>query len=399
MRLHSLRRVCVGVGLVLGLAGLLPGLPGAAAPATVRGLDVAERDGRTVVTLDLDMPVAAEVQTLDGPPRIVVDLPALRWPGMSPPKGGLVGGLRWGLAGPGRARLVIDLSAPAVVSGPVRRAEGDGVALEFHLVPSSAAAFAALVAQHAAPRSAVRPGGSSRSAPLVVIDPGHGGRDPGAVVGGLREKDITLEVSRMLSRALVERGFRVMLTRDTDVFLSLAERVEVARSAGASLLLSIHADRALAGDASGASVYLLGAEPSDAEAAALAEQENAEGGFAGIDPAEGSDVSRLLSVLVRRETASESARLGPVLVEALAARVPVLAGRPLRKAGFRVLKAPEIPSALIELGFLSSAADRARLTDPAWRAEAVAALADGVVAWAGTAKSVDCVARPCTGRD
>jgi N-acetylmuramoyl-L-alanine amidase len=389
----------VRVGLLLGLAVAGHGFAISATPPTVRSLDVAERDARTVVTMRLDGPVEAEVRTLDRPPRIVVDLPALRWPSMTPPKGGLVSGLRWGLAEPGRARLVIDLAAPAAVSGPVRRAEGHGVALEFHLVPASAAAFAALAAQQVAAAAAARPGGSSSSAPLVVIDPGHGGRDPGAVVAGLREKDITLDVSRMLARSLVGRGFRVMLTRESDVFLSLADRVEVARRAGASLLLSIHADRALAGDASGASVYLLGAEPSDAEAAALAEQENAEGGFAGIDPAEGSDVSRLLSVLIRRETAMESARLGPSLVAALAARVPVLPGRPLRSAGFRVLKAPEVPSALVELGFLSSAADRARLTDPAWRAEAVAALADGIEAWASSAKSVDCVARPCTGRD
>lgn len=397
MRLHAPSRIGTRGALALMLAA--SGAMAEGAPVGVRGVDVTVADERTVVTMALDAPVEAVVVLLDDPPRVMVDLPALRWPDLASPRGGLVAGLRWGLAGPGRGRLVIDLAAPATVSGPVRRVGGEGAVLEFQLMPASAAAFAALAARDGAVSAARRPGGSGRAAPMVVIDPGHGGRDPGAVVAGLREKDITLEVSRMLARALAERGFRVLLTRDADVFLSLAERVAAARRAGASLLLSIHADRALAGDASGASVYLLGAEPSDPEAAALAEQENAEGGFAGIDPAEGSDVTRLLSTLVRRETALESARLGPALVAALAARVPVLAGRPLRSAGFRVLKAPDVPSALIELGFMSSAADRARLTDPAWRAEAVAALADGVEAWAGGGKSVDCVARPCTGRD
>ena len=331
------------------------------------------------------------VFALDDPRRIVLDLP-LPWPGPGAlPRSALVAGVRHGLARPGVARVILDLAAPAEA-----QVEAGAGALTIRLAPISAEAFAARSgwpddARAAAPRP---------PRPLIMIDPGHGGRDPGAVVAGLREKDITLAVSLALAPVLEARGFRVASTRRDDRFVSLAERVALAQRAGATALLSLHADTVTEGDAAGASVYLLAAEASDSQTAGLAERENATGS-AGVGhiPGEGRDVGAVLAALASRETQRQAAALGPALVAALSARVPVLSGNPLRAAAFRVLKAPDVPSALIELGFLSNAQDRGRLMDPVWRAAVVAALADGVADWYGDREGVACASQPCHRRD
>jgi N-acetylmuramoyl-L-alanine amidase len=178
-------------------------------------------------------------------------------------------------------------------------------------------------------------------------------------------------------------GFEVTLTRRTDVFVPLAARVERARRAGADLLLSVHADIVEQGEASGASVYTLSETASDALAAELADNANASDRFAGAAMASaGEDVARALIALVHRDTVAQAERFAASLVDELGARIPMLATRPHRHAGFRVLKGPDIPSALLEIGFLSNAADRARLGDPEWREAALEGVVEGVRRWA-----------------
>lgn len=217
----------------------------------------------------------------------------------------------------------------------------------------------------------------------VALDPGHGGIDPGAVAPGLQEKAVTLGFARRLAARLREDGHATMLTREDDRFLPLQARVARARAAGADLMLSIHADSLQHGDLSGASVYVHAAAASDAAAARLAARENAAGRPGGGAFGEaGSDVARMLVALARPETVAASRRLAERLTAALSEGVGVLPSRPLRAAAFRVLEAPDFPSALIELGFLSSAEDRARLADPAWAEAAAEAVARAVGAWA-----------------
>lgn len=326
---------------------------------------------------------------LADPPRLALDFPGAppdALAGELPPTfSSPVRALRWGLAAPGVGRLVVELETPALPVRPRawRDASGDGW-LSLDLVATDDASFAAFAeaAPAQSPRAAAAP--PAGGAMVVALDPGHGGVDPGAVRGGLREKDVTLAFARELAEALRAEGFAPVLTRDDDAFARLGARVARAREAGAAALLSIHAD-ALgpgSGEASGVSVYTLSAEATDAETALLAARENQVDRLAGgALLGDGADLAQALIDLVQRDTTAASRSLGDALIAEMGARVALLSGRPLRAAGFRVLKAPDIPSALIELGFLSSAQDRARLTDPAWRAEAAAGIAAALRRW------------------
>ncbi len=347
----------------------------AEAPPRLRAARIAPAGDGVAVALSLSAPTPFVSFTLGDPPRLVLDFPRLDWAAEAPPPAGLAAGLRFGLAAPDRSRLVIDLAGPARLAAARWRA---GPTLVLTLAPTTEAAFRA--------GAGWPPGaGPARARPdrplRVALDPGHGGVDPGAVRGGLDEKTLTLAFARQLAPALEAAGFAVTLTREADVFTPLAERVARARAAGADLLLSLHADVVVEGDASGVSVYLLDERASDPQAAALALRENAadaRGGGAPLD----RDVAEALAAMVSREVRASAKRLGAALVAAFAERVLVLEGRPLRAAAFRVLKGPDLPSALIELGFLSNAEDRARLQNPAWRARAVEAVVAAVADWA-----------------
>lgn len=330
-----------------------------------------------VVTVTFDRAPTFTLHTLNDPPRVVVDLPLTDWRIAAPaPQAGLARGLRFGLAAPGRSRLVVDLNGPASASATLKP-RADGVALTLILRAQDADVFAAS-AQPPPPRAAT----PARRALTVAIDPGHGGVDPGAAHGGLMEKTLTLAHAKALRAALEARGWRAVLTRDDDGFLGLAARVAKARAMGADVLVSLHADAVPQPEVAGVSVYTLSERASDADAAALASRENrADPALAALFPGVESDVAHVLAPLIQRETAAASARLGAALVAALASQ-PLLPGRPLRAAGFQVLRAPDIPAVLIELGFLSSADDRARLTDPTATQSVAEAIAAGLDAWA-----------------
>lgn len=219
---------------------------------------------------------------------------------------------------------------------------------------------------------------------VVVIDAGHGGVDPGAIsVGGIYEKDITLPMALELKKALEKDGrYKAVLTRSTDVFLRLRERVEVARAAGADLFISLHADSVgspIGAQAlRGASVYTLSEQASDKEAEALAAKENRADIIAGVDLGGKSiEVSNILIDLAQRESMNEAARFAAILVDDLKDVVPVL-DRSHRYAGFAVLKAPDIPSVLVEMGYLSNKADERLLRSDAQRAKLAAAMRHSV---------------------
>jgi N-acetylmuramoyl-L-alanine amidase len=205
---------------------------------------------------------------------------------------------------------------------------------------------------------------------VVVIDPGHGGQDPGAIgASGTYEKTITLMVSRDLKRQLELTGrYRVHLTRDSDVFLRLRDRVQKARDLKADLFISVHADSIGSPDLRGASVYTLSDTASDSEAAALAARENRADIIAGVDLSnESRDVASILIDLAQRETMNRSASFAQVLVGELGREIRLQAVRPHRFAGFAVLKAPDVPAVLLELGYLSNREDESLLKQPAHR--------------------------------
>jgi N-acetylmuramoyl-L-alanine amidase len=224
---------------------------------------------------------------------------------------------------------------------------------------------AAARADHAAPavhRHAALP------APLVVLDPGHGGKDPGAIgVSGTYEKHIAVAAAGELARQLRESGrYRVTLTRQDDVFIPLDDRVAIAQAHGASLFMSIHADAVMDHSVQGASVYTLASQASDAQSAQLATRENAAdryggtGAPAGVSPA-------IAKSLVRHETRVGSARMQAQAVQALGHGVRLL-DNPARHAAFAVLKAADIPSVLVEMGFMSNPHDEAALCQASHRA-------------------------------
>ncbi|HEY2132810.1 MAG TPA: N-acetylmuramoyl-L-alanine amidase [Acetobacteraceae bacterium] len=256
---------------------------------------------------------------------------------------------------------------------------GSGAAAHF-LLPD-AQLFAATL-HHAASRGA-KPTSSKAPAPLVILDPGHGGKDPGAIgVSGTYEKHVALATAKELQRQLMLDGrYRVELTRTTDIFIPLADRVGIAQRKGATLFVSMHADALTNHSVRGASVYTLSNTASDAQTAALAQRENDADRFAG--PAfrnTSPEVASILASLVRQETRRGSARMAHSVVGQLGRDVPLLEN-PTRHAGFMVLKAADIPSVLVEMGFMSNPQDEAALRRPQHRALVASAMKRAVEAY------------------
>ncbi|MDB5569828.1 MAG: N-acetylmuramoyl-L-alanine amidase [Hyphomicrobiales bacterium] len=311
----------------------------------------------------------------------------------APSSASLIASYRFGRLAPGKSRVVIDLTQAARIVQAVTETDADGVRLVVDLVRTDAASFAAAVASarslaSPAPEAAKagpapHPAPARSAKPVIIIDPGHGGVDAGAQVAGKpAEKDIVFEFARALGRRLEGEGrFAVHMTRNEDVFVPLAERVRIARAADAQLFISIHADTLNGGNVSGATVYTVSDRASDAEAARLAEKENLSDSAAGFETGEESaEVSDILFDLTRRETRAYSHVFARTLVSVWK-QAAGLNKNPQRSAGFKVLKAPDVPSVLLELGYLSSQKDAALLTAPEWREKTAAAVAKSINAF------------------
>jgi N-acetylmuramoyl-L-alanine amidase len=354
------------------------------ADASRSGLESGWFGRRLALDLWLDRAVPFRAFTLDAPPRLVLDFAGLDWTGFDAAQ--LSGEIRVGRIEEGWSRMVVDLSGPLALRSAEIRPDAGGARLEVRLTRVSAAAFAAA---SGAPPGVWPAGAAARTAALagaggvmVAIDPGHGGIDPGALRDGVAEKDVVLAFARALADELAGAGFRVLLTRAGDDFVALDERLALAQAAGADLFLSIHTNAVVDERLGGAIAFTRSERGSTGAAAARAREENAADRLASLaDVAPADPVRAVLADLARRETDARSARLADTLVAALAPAVALAPGYPRQSADFQVLRAPEMPSVLLELGFLSNPSDRAGLTSPEWQAEAAAAARRGIERW------------------
>ena len=354
------------------------------------------RDGARL-RLGLSQGVPWRVFTLADPPRLVLDFREVDWRGVEPDlldwsdavRTVRVGGFR-----PGWSRMVVDLAGPFAVetANAVTDDASGQTDLDVVLKKTSLEAFAATAGAPDSPGWRPRPEGLPSVARarqrgegklLVVLDAGHGGIDPGAERDGQTEKALMLRFARELREVLLCAGdFDVALTRDADAFVSLERRVAIAHELGADVFMSLHADALSKGRAHGATIYTLSESASDEASAALAERHNRANMLAGVDLTDSDDViAEVLMDLARLETQPRAERLAEAIRLGIAGQKLPLHSRPLRAAGFSVLKAPDVPSVLIELGFLSSPRDRANLVDPDWRGRMAGAIRDALLAW------------------
>jgi N-acetylmuramoyl-L-alanine amidase len=361
------------------------------------------RNGGLELRLGLSQPVPWRLRLLDNPPRLVIDTREVDWTGASvlavirPALAMRAGSFR-----PGWSRLVLELDGPYAL----KRAEmttGAAPRIEVALVPTDAESFAAEAAkpdlpEWALPEAAlIDPPQPNGSGPLVVVlDPGHGGIDPGAERDGQNEADLMLTFARELKEALVRDGrFSVVMTREDDVFVPLETRTSIARAAKADLFLSVHADALAEGDAQGATLYTLAEDASDAASEALAERHDRDDLLAGVDlTAQDDVVAEVLMDMARTETEPRTDRLAKAVVGAIKAAEIRMHRHPHQTGGFSVLKSPDIPSVLLEVGFLSSDRDFKRLSDPAWRAKLAGAVVQGLVAWSVEDAAVRAMSEP-----
>jgi len=348
-----------------------------------------EQSGETVrLTMMLSSVVAVEAWVQAAPDRVIVEMPSTNFQIQSNTRKsvGFVGGYRYGLFTADKARIIIDLSQPATISKvevkPVRGGFGE---FSVELKKATRADFLAEAgkakaqAQGAAqPPLAAKPAGETRR--TVVIDPGHGGIDPGTMVSSISEKAVVLAFGKALKEQL-EAGdrYRVVMTRDDDRFVSLSDRVRMGRNEQADLFISIHADSLMqAQDVRGATVYTRSERATDAEAAKLAAKENEADAAAGLETREEvQDVAGILMDLARRETRTFTGVFARNLVEKLGGSIK-MHKIPLRSARFWVLSAPDVPSVLIELGYMSSPKDAELLNSPEWRGKAVTAVSAAI---------------------
>lgn len=392
--------------LIIALLAVILSSSLALAKPDVTDVRIGVHPDKTRFVLELTEEPAYRAFTLPDPFRVVIDLPALEWRLGSRrvvEGGGLVQALRYGLFAPGTSRVVLDVGEPVdfdkVFTLPPEN--GYGYRLVIDLKPISREAYFARArtplvssiplprAQQAAlPVAPPKPQGDTR--PVIIIDAGHGGVDPGAIgQTGIYEKDLVLSYAKELKRLIEAEGrYRVLMTRESDVFIRLRDRVRYAQDSDAGLFVSLHANTHRKHELRGAAIYTLSENASDAEAAALAAKENKADAIAGIDLSDQPEVvSKILIDLAQRETMNQSKRFANLLVKQLHTVGPVLRNTH-RSAGFAVLKSPTVPSVLVEVGYLSNKVEEKLLRSEDYRRKisgAIVKAIDGYFEWQRTA--------------
>lgn len=365
-------------------------------------------DKQTRFILDLDRRIDLHAFTLADPYRVIIDIPQTTFQlasGVGHSGRGLIKAFRYGLVMPGGSRIVFDLTGPARIEKAyvLDAANGQPSRLIVELAAVDKAAFRqAQAAEDRTPlRPALRDGASTGTVavnavtaapaeapdprPVIVIDPGHGGIDNGTMApSGEAEKSLVLEFAKALSAQIEKTGkYRVVMTRSDDTFIPLGERVKIARERKAALFVSIHADALPRGEgeAQGATIYTLSDKASDAEAERLADAENKADAIAGVDlTEEPTEVADILIDLAQRETKTFSNRFARLLAGELKG-VARLHKHPLKSAGFKVLKAPDVPSVLVELGYVTNRDDLQHLVSETWRSRTVGSVGQAIDAF------------------
>jgi N-acetylmuramoyl-L-alanine amidase len=355
---------------------------------------------QTRFILDLDKTVQFRAFTLADPYRVVVDTPQLSFQlpaGAGAAGRGLIKAFRYGLVMPGGSRIVFDLTGPARIrnSYVLDAANGQPPRLVLELEEVDRTSFVQSLGAESRPElrpaiadavpvaavAAVTPAAPADSRPVIVIDPGHGGIDNGTQSGSENEKSLVLGFGLALRDRIEKSGkYRVVMTRTDDTFIPLAERVRIARNQSAALFVSIHADALPRheGDAQGATIYTLSDRASDAEAGRLAEVENKADAIGGVNlTEEPTEVADILIELAQRETRTFSNRFARLLVGEMK-KTARMYKHPLKSAGFKVLKAPDVPSVLIELGYVSNKGDLENLVSETWRSRTVHSMAQAI---------------------
>jgi N-acetylmuramoyl-L-alanine amidase len=359
---------------------------------------------QTRFILDLDKPVQFRAFALADPYRVIVDLPQVSFTlpaGVGATGRGLVKAFRYGLVMPGGSRIVFDLTGPAKIAKSYVLEAANGqpprLVIEFEEIdrttfvqslplenrPELRSAITEANAATPDASAAAKPAAPPDKRPVVVIDPGHGGVDNGTQAGGgdIMEKNLVLTFGLALRDRIEKSGkYRVVMTRTDDTFIPLADRVKIARSEAAALFVSIHADALPRGegDAQGATIYTLSDKATDSEAERLADAENKSDAIGGVSLAdEPTEVADILIDLVQRETKTFSNRFARVLMGEMKNTVR-MHKHPLKSAGFRVLKAPDVPSVLVELGYVSNKGDLEHLVSENWRNRTVGSMAQAI---------------------
>lgn len=357
----------------------------AAHAAEIKGLRIGQGIGNVRVVFDADAKFTYNVFLLDGPKRLVIDVSGIRVNKSIEKvkdKNNLVGRVRVGNLGNGKTRIVFDLIKPVVIKKDFLLPPQSSFAwrLGIDVIIASEREFQSKVGVVSNHDNAVKSSPfsrddsavnkkSSNSKKVVVLDPGHGGHDPGAIgYSGVYEKNITLSMGKELKRQLEANGkYRVYLTRSSDIFIPLRKRVDIARKHNPDLFISIHADSAPNRKATGLSVYTLSETASDKEAAALAERENKGDVIYGLNLVEQSkEVSDVLISLAQRETRNRSSEFARCM-ELEMKKAAKLVSDTHRFAGFAVLKAPDVPSVLLEMGYLSNKNEERLLRQESYR--------------------------------
>jgi len=394
---------------------------------SVNSLRIGTHPDKTRIVVELSGKTEFRAFMLQNPSRLVLDLPTFDWRAGVPAKspGSMITTIRNGILQPGVSRIVIELDRPATLKSafilPAGPSISDRVVMDispappgwsfarermfgnlnsqnpknsdFHLKPDTKPAvketgYLQLPPQKpAAEEKTVSPDrppvikSNKGPKPMIVIDPGHGGQDPGAIgANGTQEKSVTLAAAKELKERLESTGrYRVHLTRSTDQFIKLQDRVMIGRKQGADLFISLHADSIDKPGVSGASIYTLSNTASDAQTAKLAARENQADLIAGVDLShEDKEVANILIDLAMRDTMNQSKFFANSVVKQAERQGIRLLERPHRFAGFAVLKAPDVPSVLLEMGFMSNRKEVDQLTSPAYRKKIVEAIAAGI---------------------
>lgn len=410
---HKIRHVgltVIGLGLLLA-ANFVVSTAAVAQPRII-DLRIGAQGAATRLVLEMTESLAPEVSVLTAPDRVIIDLPEVSWAlpmNAVAATGGVIQSFRFGNFSAGRSRMVLDMRGPVVVQDSFMIEPREGKRYRFVVDLARKAPPPQRTAQPAKPNpplpnqyqtpapvpppppqvAAVRPTPMPMPRPpalpakpkgdtrhVVAIDAGHGGVDPGTIgKAGTHEKDITLAMARELKARMEATGrYRVIMTRASDIFIPLRDRVAIARAHGAEMFISLHADANPNPKTRGGSIYTLSEVASDKEAESLAAKENKADLIAGMDLShESPEVTSILLDLAQRETMNYSATFAAMLVNELGKSVQLL-GKSHRFAGFAVLKAPDVPSVLFELGYLSNSAEEKLLKQAEYRRK----LADGV---------------------